>query len=390
MESLDSVDRKTSFTPSLWKQRRDFAIDKLNLYNAKSVIDLGCGQGAMLQELLDLDQFDSLLGVDLSFNALERANTACKMDRNSVRSARKQNIELNLYQGSLADADARFLGCDALVSLEVIEHLDPDVVDAFPLTIFRDYAPNVAIISTPNAEFNIYFPELLYGTPDSKFRHNDHRFEWTRHEFERWATLQAQTFSYQVSFSGVGTFDYSEKGFCTQFAVFTKLNVPRDPLPLFEHYEHFAKITFPIPQENQYLKKTRLGTTTDSSAPRLPSAPRSAFCREHQRDATVYREIPREYQIRLLDKAKSRNVISVLETGAGKTLIAIMLMRHMESIVSSSAKRQVMIFLVPTVPLVVQQANYIKSNSNLKTSLIWGRMRSSASSKNVNNSYISP
>lgn len=39
------------------------------------------------------------------------------------------------------------------------------------------------------------------------------------------------------------------------------------------------------------------------------------------------------------------------------------------------------IFLVPTVPLVTQQANYIRSNSNLRTSQIWGGMRKTSAHK---------
>ena len=42
------------------------------------------------------------------------------------------------------------------------------------------------MISTPNAEFNVYFPNLNYGTPKSTYRHWDHQFEWTRQEFQDW------------------------------------------------------------------------------------------------------------------------------------------------------------------------------------------------------------
>lgn len=48
-------------------------------------------------------------------------------------------------------------------------------------------------------------------------------------------------------------------------------------------------------------------------------------------------------------------------------------------------RHTVTIFLVPTVPLVTQQANYIRSNSNLRTSQIWGGMRRVASHKVIIN-----
>jgi hypothetical protein len=41
---------------------------------------------------------------------------------------------------------------------------------------------------------------------------------------------------------------------------------------------------------------------------------------------------PREYQLELLEKAKKENIIAVLDTGSGKTLIAVMLMKEMEMI----------------------------------------------------------
>lgn len=37
---------------------------------------------------------------------------------------------------------------------------------------------------------------------------------------------------------------------------------------------------------------------------------------------------PREYQIELFERAKQQNTIAVLDTGSGKTLIAVLLLRH--------------------------------------------------------------
>jgi hypothetical protein len=48
-----------------------------------------------------------------------------------------------------------------------------------------------------------------------------------------------------------------------------------------------------------------------------------------------------------------------------------------------SYRATVTVFLVPTVPLVTQQANYIRSNSNLRTSQIWGGMRKNSAHKNL-------
>lgn len=67
-----------------------------------------------------------------------------------------------------------------------IEHLDPPVLEAFPVTTLGTYKPKVMVVSTPNADFNVNFPKLKYGTPESIMRNDDHRFEWTRNEFETW------------------------------------------------------------------------------------------------------------------------------------------------------------------------------------------------------------
>lgn len=61
-----------------------------------------------------------------------------------------------------------------------IEHLYPDVLDAFPYNIFCYVHPKLVIVTTPNAEFNILFKDF------KKFRHYDHKFEWTREQFQDW------------------------------------------------------------------------------------------------------------------------------------------------------------------------------------------------------------
>lgn len=66
-----------------------------------------------------------------------------------------------------------------------IEHLPIKEVDeelaAAVLGLIR---PRVAVMTTPNFEFNVLFPDFKQGV--RKFRHPDHKFEWTRAEFEAW------------------------------------------------------------------------------------------------------------------------------------------------------------------------------------------------------------
>jgi hypothetical protein len=71
-------------------------------------------------------------------------------------------------------------------------------------------------MTTPNAEYNVKYRTLQTG----KFRHHDHRFEWTRSEFQAWATNVAERFGYTVRFLPIGPEDASV-GSPTQMAVFS-------------------------------------------------------------------------------------------------------------------------------------------------------------------------
>ena len=56
---------------------------------------------------------------------------------------------------------------------------------------------------------------------EGKLRHGDHRFEWTREEFRKWAEKIAGTFGYSFEISFIG--DEDEKfGAPTQMAVFER------------------------------------------------------------------------------------------------------------------------------------------------------------------------
>jgi hypothetical protein len=71
-------------------------------------------------------------------------------------------------------------------------------------------------VTTPNAEYNVRWPSL----PAGRFRHRDHRFEWTREQFETWAARIGDRFGYRVRFAPIGPVDV-EVGSPTQMAIFT-------------------------------------------------------------------------------------------------------------------------------------------------------------------------
>src|SRR5262245_41587572 len=88
---------------------------------ARSVIDLGCGEGRLLQILLRDGSFERLTGMDVSLQALERTEERLHLDRLPEPVRRK----IALVHGSVLYRDKRLAGHDAAVAIEVIEHLDP-------------------------------------------------------------------------------------------------------------------------------------------------------------------------------------------------------------------------------------------------------------------------
>ncbi|KAJ7978287.1 Endoribonuclease Dicer-like [Quillaja saponaria] len=81
----------------------------------------------------------------------------------------------------------------------------------------------------------------------------------------------------------------------------------------------------------------------------------------------------RSYQLEALEKAIKQNTIVFLETGSGKTLIAIMLLRSYAYLLRKPSSF-IAIFLVPKVVLVPQQAQAVKVHTDLNVGEYWGDM----------------
>ncbi|XP_052311294.1 endoribonuclease Dicer homolog 2 isoform X2 [Populus trichocarpa] len=81
----------------------------------------------------------------------------------------------------------------------------------------------------------------------------------------------------------------------------------------------------------------------------------------------------RSYQLEALEKALKHNTIVFLETGSGKTLIAIMLLRSYAYLLRKPS-RFIAVFLVPQVVLVRQQAGAVEMHTDLKVGMYWGEM----------------
>ncbi len=193
------------------EQRHGAVVAALRGSGATRVLDLGCGSGKLLRALLDEPSFVKIVGVDISYAVLETATNRLRLERLAPR----QRERIELFQTALTYRDKRLGGFDAAAVVEVIEHLDESRLRSFERVLFVHARPGTVVVTTPNREYNTKFE----GLPAGNFRHRDHRFEWTRAEFEAWSGRIAADHSYRVRFLPIGPED-SELGAPTQMAVF--------------------------------------------------------------------------------------------------------------------------------------------------------------------------
>lgn len=195
-------------------QRRGAVMAAVRACGAKRVGDFGCGEGVLVRDLLAVPGIEQVVATDVSVRALQLAARKLKLERASEQ----QRERLQLLQSSLTYRDARLVGLDAAVLMEVIEHIDVSRLPAMERAVFGHAAPATVIVTTPNVEHNVRYETLPMG----QSRHRDHRFEWSRAQFRAWADGVASRFGYTARFLPIGS-DDPEVGPPTQMAIFEKV-----------------------------------------------------------------------------------------------------------------------------------------------------------------------
>lgn len=187
------------------EERLAGVLSVLRAAGVRRVLDLGCGGGDFLTLLLAEPGIKAVAGLDPDRAALEAARVRLTGAGDRLR----------LIEGSVL-APPPLPGFEAAVLIEVIEHLDPGGLSQLERAIFRDLAPEMVVLTTPNAEFN-----PLLGVPAHRFRHPDHRFEWGRAKFRDWSRGVAARTGYAVALHDLAG-AHPDLGGASQMAVFTR------------------------------------------------------------------------------------------------------------------------------------------------------------------------
>lgn len=195
----------------LHEQRLAAVMEAVRAAGARTLVDLGCGEGKLLALALKEKYLSRILGMDVSTRALALARRKLHFDHLPPA----QRARLDLIHGSLLYRDTRLAGFDAAALVEVIEHLDAPRLGAMERVVFEHARPRRVIVTTPNRDYNAHWESL----DPSAFRHEDHRFEWTRADGRAWADRVAEVYGYTTAWQELGPID-GDLGAPSQLMIF--------------------------------------------------------------------------------------------------------------------------------------------------------------------------
>lgn len=209
-EPMGSDENTMTQMTSLHEERLDFVFRTIKSTGAKRVLDLGCGSGSLLYRLLADSQFDQVTGLEDSGVSLRQARSVLADYLN------EEPPRIQLVRGSYAESNPALVGFEAAAMVETIEHVRPEQLSRVERAVFGEYRPGCLFMTTPNREYN-----PLFDLAPGEFREEDHKFEWDRLKFQRWARGVAERTGYEVRFGGIGEF-VPDIGHPTQTAFFTR------------------------------------------------------------------------------------------------------------------------------------------------------------------------
>ncbi|XP_037871899.1 small RNA 2'-O-methyltransferase isoform X3 [Bombyx mori] len=213
------------FFPPMYVQRYAAIVDCLldERWSGKldKVVDLGYHDMSFIKYLKEVSGIKSILGVDLETIPLQCSSDL--LSCNEYAPKRETPLQISLLQGNAADPDYRLIGCDAVIAIEMIEHMLPHDLERLVHTVFAFIKPWIVIFTTPNGDFNVLFKSL----EKNGLRRLDHFFEWSRDQFHDWCSNIVTRYpEYTVSCRGIGPGPEGTEhlGCCSQMALFVSKN----------------------------------------------------------------------------------------------------------------------------------------------------------------------
>lgn len=199
-------------TTALHEERLAAVLAAVAQAGARTVIDLGCGEGDLIVRLAQMPGIARVTGIEIAMDRLRAAEARL----GALPEAARDKVQLAC--ASLTQGHPALRGYDCACLVEVIEHLPPGDMNRLERAVFAWMRPARVIVTTPNADYN---PVL--GVPPARMRHPGHRFEWGRARFARWAGGVAARTGYEAACRDIcGA--HPRLGGASQMAVFTRLD----------------------------------------------------------------------------------------------------------------------------------------------------------------------
>ncbi|XP_016985820.1 small RNA 2'-O-methyltransferase [Drosophila rhopaloa] len=217
-----------TFDPPVYEQRYCAAIQFLEdsrwTEQIKKVVEFGCAEMRFFQLMRRIETIENILLVDIDEPLLRKNSISVNPLVSDYIRHRLSPLNVRILQGSVADSSEELRNTDAVVALELIEHVYDDVLSKIPSNVFGFMQPKLVVFSTPNSDYNVIFTRFNPLLPNG-FRHDDHKFEWTREEFKSWCLSIVEKYpNYMFSLLGVGNppKDLESVGHVSQIAIFVR------------------------------------------------------------------------------------------------------------------------------------------------------------------------
>jgi len=138
------------------------------------VCDIGCNDGKFIRRLTRDDQYDLIViysffkrikikaGLDVDPITLESAEKNSVPESFIINSQKENPLKVMLFSNSILK-DCSFLlkyNFEAITLIEVIEHIEMEHLKNLEINVFKNIAPNLVIVTTPNYEFNRFFDNV--------------------------------------------------------------------------------------------------------------------------------------------------------------------------------------------------------------------------------------